>query len=286
MHMPVPARFQTPDGADLQLHDWPSASPRARLLLVHGLGEHGGRYARLAGELNEAGISVRGFDHRGHGRSSGRRGGAGDAADQLSRDTCQVFASYAAEGVDRPFLLGHSLGGLLVLHAVCCLQLRPRGLVVSSPALASHASSFQRLLAGIAGRLAPALTLANGLPADRLSHAPEVERTYLDDPLNHDRISARLAHFIFSAGPAVIAAAPSLRVPTLLQVAGADRLVDAEGARDFAAAAPAHVLAWHRYEGLFHEIYNEAEPARTQVVGDLLDWLQIQIAGGELAASS
>lgn len=272
---PLPG-FQTSDGIELHLHDWPADAPRARLLLVHGLGEHGGRYARLAADLNAAGISVRCFDHRGHGRSGGRRGVVGAAADQLSRDTCEVFARFTAEGADLPFLLGHSLGGLVVLHAVCRLQLSPRGLVVSSPALASRASVFQRHLAALAGRLAPWMTLANRLPTDRLSHDPVVERDYRKDPLNHDRISARLAHFIFTAGPQVIACAPGLEVPTLLQFAADDHLVDATGARDFAAAAPANNLQSKAYEGLYHEIYNEGDPARARVIGDLLGWLDAQ----------
>ncbi len=278
MAHPSPRSFRTSDGTALHLHDWSIPAPRARLLLVHGLGEHGGRYARLAADLNAAGIGVRCFDHRGHGRSEGARGVVGAAADQLARDNCQVFAAYAAEADDLPFLMGHSLGGLTVLHAVCRLQLRPRGLVASSPVLASHAPAFQRRLVAIAARLAPGLALGNGLPTDRLSHASEVEREYLEDRLNHDRVSTRLADFIFTAGPQVIASAPALEVPTLLQFAGADRLVDPAGARAFAAAAPTHTLAWHQYDDLFHEIYNEAEPARSHVVGDLLQWLDEQIS--------
>lgn len=267
------ATFRTRDGLDLHLNDWPASQPRARLLLVHGLGEHSGRYAALAGDLNARGISVRGFDHRGHGRSQGKRGAIGKQADCLSRDAAEVFEAYAAEGHDLPFLLGHSMGGLVAMHAVTALGLQPRGLVASSPALASHASRIDRLLSRALVKLAPDLTVANGLPADKLSHAPGIEREYLDDPLNHNRISARLARYIFESGPEVIAAAPSLPVPSLLQVAGSDRLVDASGARAFAAAAPGKLLEFHEYPDLYHEIYNEAEPARDEVMADLSAWL-------------
>ena len=270
--------FRTHDGLRLHPHDWPLPRPRARLLLVHGLGEHGGRYARLAGELNAAGIAVRAYDQRGHGRSEGKAGTVGSTDDAPSRDVAAIFDRYAAEADDLPFLFGHSMGGRVVMHAVTVLGLAPRGVVASAPALASHANNAQRALARLLSTLWPSLTLRNGLPANRLSHAPQVEREYLDDPLNHERISARLAHFIFTGGPAVIEQAPRLSLPMLLQIAGDDHLVDPSGARRFAAAAPAEWLEAHDYAGLYHELYNEAEASRARVVGDLLHWLERQLA--------
>ncbi|MET0809310.1 MAG: lysophospholipase [Pseudoxanthomonas sp.] len=272
-----PATFQTRDGLALHLNDWSVAQPRARMLLVHGLGEHSARYAALARDLNAMDISVRAFDHRGHGNSGGTRGVNGKDANCLSRDALEVFESYAAEGSDLPFLFGHSMGGLVAMHAVGKLGLRPRGLIASSPALASHAGKFDRLLSKVLLRLAPDLTVANGLPADKLSHAPGIERAYLDDPDNHNRVSARVAQYIFEAGPEVIAAAPGWSVPTLLQIAGSDLLVDPAGARAFAAAAPKASVECHDYADLYHEIYNEADPARTGVVADLSKWLAARL---------
>lgn len=271
------ALFQTSDGIALHLNDWPAAQPRARMLMVHGLGEHGGRYATLARDLNAQGISVRAFDHRGHGRSQGKRGVIGKNPHCLSHDAVEVFHAYGAEGSDLPFLFGHSMGGLVAMHAVGKLGLRPRGLIASSPALASHAGGFDRLLSKVLLRLAPDFTVANGLPADKLSHAPGIECAYLDDPDNHNRISARLARYIFETGPEVIAAAANWPVPTLLQIAGSDRLVDPSGAREFAKVAPIGVVESHDYAELYHEIYNEAEPARSNVVADMATWLYKQI---------
>lgn len=273
---PVATSYRTQDGLTLHLNDWSVAQPRARMLLVHGLGEHSGRYAALAGDLNALGISVRAFDHRGHGHSQGKRGVVGKAPDCLSHDAVEVFRTYAAEGSDLPFLFGHSMGGLVAMHAVGKLSLRPRGLIASSPALASHAGRFDRLLSKVLLRLAPDFTVTNGLPADKLSHAPGIERAYLDDPDNHNRISARLARYIFEAGPEVIAAAARWPVPTLLQIAGSDHLVDPSGAREFARVAPPGVVESHDYAELYHEIYNEAEPARSVVIADLAGWLQRQ----------
>ena len=276
MEASVP-NFQTHDGLMLHLNEWSAPQPRARMLLVHGLGEHSGRYATLASELNARGISVRAFDHRGHGRSQSKRGVVGKKPDCLSRDTVAVFNAYATEGDDLPFLFGHSMGGVVVMHAVGMLGLHPRGLIASSPALASYAGRFDRLLSRLLSRVAPDFTVGNGLPADKLSHAPGVERAYLDDPLNHDRISARLARYLFEAGPEVIATASTWSVPTLLQVAGSDRLVDPAGARAFAQASPRELVEVHEYTDLYHEIYNEAEPARSRVMSDLTAWLQARM---------
>ncbi len=273
----VPAPFRTADGLALHLHDWPVTHPRARLLLVHGLGEHGGRYARLAGELNAAGFAIRSYDQRGHGRCLGKRGVIGRDPDALARDAVEVFSAYAREADDVPFLFGHSLGGLVVMHAVLAQGLRPRGLITSSPALASHASTLERGLAAAIAPLLPRLTLRNGLPTDRLSHDPDVELAYLSDPLNHDRISAALARFIFTRGPQAIAHATALSLPMLLQFAGDDALVDARGARAFDAAAPIRYLTAREYPALYHEIHNEALPARSEVFADLLRWLEQQL---------
>ncbi|HVK52420.1 MAG TPA: alpha/beta fold hydrolase, partial [Pseudoxanthomonas sp.] len=128
--------FLTEYGTRLHRRDWRAAQPRARILLVHGLGEHSGRYARLGEELSAAGFSVCAYDHRGHGQSEGARGVLEGHDTQLAHDLLDVFQAYAAEGDDLPFVFGHSLGGLVVLYASLVMGLAPRGLIVSSPALA------------------------------------------------------------------------------------------------------------------------------------------------------
>lgn len=274
--MTTPA-FRTSDGLALHQVQWDAPAPRARLLLVHGLGEHSGRYAALAEVLNAIGITVRAFDHRGHGQSEGRRGVIGSEGHDPARDVAEVFDAYAREGEDLPFLLGHSLGGLAVMHAVVRDGLRPRGLVVSAPALSTHAGTFDRALTWTMLRIAPDFTVRNGIAAEKLSHAPDLAPAYRADPLNHDRVSARLAGYLFQAGPRVIAAAGGWPVPTLLQIAGGDQVVNIAGARAFTAAAPAKLVDSREYPDLFHELYNEAEPSRQTVLNDLTGWLQARI---------
>ncbi len=277
MPRPHDSTCETEDGLHLHQRDWIAAQPRARLLIVHGLGEHGGRYDRLASELVDAGISVRAYDHRGHGRSPGERARVAPHADQLARDLLRVHERYAAEGHDAPFLMGHSLGGLVAAHAVIVSGLKPRGLVLSSPALRTHASAPERALARLLSGPFPHVRLSSRLSALHLSHDPHVAGEYLRDPHNHRLISARLAHFIFTAGPQVIAEAANLSVPTLLQFAADDHLVDPAGARAFASAAPQRKLEVHEYLRLYHEIYNEAEPDRSRVLADLVRWFDFRL---------
>ena len=266
----------------LALCDWPlpAGSPaRATVLLVHGLGEHMGRYAALARDLNTWGYAVRAYDQYGHGASDGPRGGL-PSATRLLDDLAQVVdQTRAGMAAGQPLLLlGHSMGGLVAARFVA-RQLRPlEGLVLSSPALDPGLNPVQKLLVAVLPSLLPNLRVGNGLDARLISHDPAVVAAYQSDPLVHDRIAARLARFIADDSAAVLAAAPGWVLPTLLLYAGADRLVNPAGSRAFAAAAPAQVLSSQCFEPLYHEIFNEAEPGRSQVLTALRAWLDARFA--------
>jgi len=125
----------------------------------------------------------------------------------------------------------------------------------------------------VMSRLAPDVTVSNGLDPAKLSHDAAVVRAYLDDPLVHDRISARLARFIVDGAREALDSVPALAVPTLLIYAGDDRLVDPEGSRTLARRAPPSLLAVHEYPALWHEILNETPAERAAVLADLDAWL-------------
>lgn len=267
--------FTASDGDNLAVQDWPlraGQTVRGVVLLVHGLGEHVGRYDALARRLNGWGFAVRGYDQCGHGESGGERGALpGDARliDDLS-DIVHSTRERTPDGVPL-IVLGHSLGGLVAASFTLLRHAPIDGLVLSSPALDAGLSAWQKLLVAVLPRLLPNLRVGNGLNPEHLSHDPQVVRAYRDDPAVHDRISGRLARFIAQAGPDVIAQAPLWRVPTLLLYAGDDRLVSPQGSRDFAAAAPAGVVQTHCFDGLWHEIFNEPD---AQPVFDALEgWL-------------
>ena len=269
--------YTASDGENLAVQNWPlpdGLRARATVLLVHGLGEHVGRYDPVARRLNEWGFAVRGYDQYGHGESAGPRGGLNHPHRLLDDLADLVDSTRARMPAGQPLvLLGHSMGGLVAARFVS-LNLRPvDALVLSSPALDPGLSTVQKLLVSVLPRVAPNLRVGNGLDAQYLSHDPAVVAAYLADPRCHDRISARLAQFIAEAGPAVVAHAARWTVPTLLMWAGADRLVNPAGSRSFAAAAPKAVVHAHGFEPLYHELFNESAELADPVFELLQRWL-------------
>lgn len=276
--------MKTQDGIELFIRDWPvPAGERRRgsALIVHGLGEHSGRYSHVAAALNSIGVAVRAYDHRGFGQSSGPRATI-PSPNALLDDAKLVFDAFAAEAKAAgdpalPFLVGHSMGGAIAARAVTGGWIRPRGLVLSSPALKTGMPLHLRLLVAVGSRLTPNLVQPHGLPLEKISHDPQVFIDSNNDPLCHDKATPRLVAFILDAGASALRDAAKLDVPALLLVAGDDRLVDPEGAREFAAALPAGIGMLKWYDGLWHEVFNEREADRSRVLGDLKVWI-----GGQL----
>lgn len=272
---PHPASITTDDGLTLALRRWEpdDRAPRGAIVLVHGLGEHIGRHEHLARFLTGRGWRVIGYDQRGHGRSTGKRGSV-PHADALLDDLALVIDRIArpptAPG-ERTLLLGHSLGGLVAAQFVARGLRAVDGLVLSSPALAADLTVAQRLQLFAGGLLAPDLAVSNQLKVERISHDPAVVRAYREDPLVHDRLTARLALATLAGGREVLAAAAGWRTRTLLMWAGDDHLVAARGSATFAEAAPTDVVRSRRFDAMYHEILNE--PDARAVFETLADWL-------------
>ena len=189
--------FVASDGDRVVVLDWPleaGVALRGVVIVVHGLGEHAGRYEQVALQLNEWGFAVRGYDQCGHGESGGARGSL-PTDTRLLDDLADIIDSTRARM--RPgtplILLGHSMGGLVVGRFVS-LGLRPvDGLIMSSPALNAGMNAFQKFLVSLLPKLSPNLRVGNGVKPQYISHDPAVVAAYRADPMVHDRISARLA---------------------------------------------------------------------------------------------
>ncbi len=277
----------TDDGLALLTQIWPASqrapgTARGVVVLVHGLGEHVGRYDHVARRLNGQGFNVVGYDQRGHGRSPGPRGGI-VSEESLCADLGRVVHAARREFAGPLVLIGHSLGGLIAGRFVAeGLQATPAdwwrpvdALVLSSPALDPGTSAIQKFLLATIAPLLPNLAVGNGLKVDWISRSTAVVHAYAADPLVHDRVTGRLGTFIARQGPAVIAAAPQWTTPTLLMWAGADRCVSPAGSAAFASAASRAVVTTREWPGLFHEIFNEPEQAA--VLQTMSEWLDVQL---------
>ena len=274
-------QIETRDGLMLRGREWPREPARGTIVLVHGLGEHVGRYGHVAEFLNGRGWRVVGYDHRGHGRSDGARGRLAHV-DDLLVDLARAIDAVRADHPAGPLLLlGHSLGGLVAARFVAgalapaAAWSRPvDALVLSSPVLDTGMGAWQKAMLAVLGPLTPNLAVANGLKPEWISRDPAVVAAYKADPLVHDRIAPRLVRFIVDSGEFVRRVASRWTIPTLLFYAGADRCVLPSGSAAFAEAAPKQVVTARVFPTLFHEILNEPEQAEVlSAVGDGLDTL-------------
>ncbi|SFB32166.1 Lysophospholipase, alpha-beta hydrolase superfamily [Collimonas sp. OK607] len=287
-------QLTTEDGIPLSVTDWlpdPGAPVTGSILLMHGLGEHAGRYAHVVRFFNRCGLLVRSYDHRGHGRSGGPRGDVPDQTallrdaklvlDDLSR---QQQLRYPELANSAPLLFGHSMGGLFAARFAVAGMSPLRGLILSSPGLALRLSRVQLGLLKMMSVLAPGLAVPNGLDVNHLSHDPAVAQAYGDDPLVHNKISARLLSSMLLAGKFALDQAHTLAIPTLLVIAGDDRIIDPDGSRRFFAALPPAIATLRDYDGMYHEIFNEIGAER--VFADVRRWLDALPAQQPLATST
>lgn len=246
------------------------------MVVAHGLGEHSGRYSRLGRALNRRGISCYAVDLRGMGRSAGRRGHL--KAWSAWIDDYADFLAFARDLAESRALvpLGHSFGGVLVASAMLRGDVQAQRFVLSNPAFLPkvRVPAWKLRLAGAASRVVPRLTMSNEVQPEVISRDPEQVRIYADDPLTHDRISARLYTEWRAACVDTLGRASALRQPFLLLLSGDDRLIDVSGAEAFNAAASCGQVV-RRYPGRFHEPFNDY--GSEEVFADLAAWLNAPV---------
>lgn len=266
--------LKTSDGLKLFTRQWERSSPRALCFVVHGVGEHGGRYDALAKELNRRGFLVQAMDHRGHGRSEGRRGDC-----RSIRDFVDDLRRWIQEAEERfphlpRFMVGHSLGGLIGLTYAVDYPQTLRGVAVSSPSLrlAQEPPRVKRLLAETLVRILPRTPIPNGVKPHLLCRDSQVVEKYRKDPLVHRVLTARCAIALRQAMKESFSLAGKLKIPILILQGGDDRICDPQAPVEFAMAANQAPVVLRRYDGLYHELFNE--PERGQVIQDLTDWME------------
>ncbi len=274
-----PIEWRTKDR--LLLKGWitlPTGAPRAVVCLVHGLGEHAGRYRHVATRFAEAGYALLAFDMRGHGHSEGLRGHTPSYSLMMAD-----IAGYLACATDRfphcpRVLYGHSFGGNLALNLMLRYHPEVAGALVTSPLLhpAFTPPAWKRMLLATASGLLPRLPLASGVEPGGLSQDPEVVHRYRADPLVHDRVSLRLGAALLKSGTYALKHAARLQRPVLLMHGEADPITSAAASKLFAdrAGSTCRLRLW---PGMLHELHNET--ARDLIISCLVEGLRDMTTG-------
>lgn len=267
--------FSSKDDLSLFGRAWISSNPHPKgiVQLIHGLGEHSGRYDHVGNALARAGYHLTGFDLRGHGLSAGRRGHAPDFTILL--DDIEIFLEesikYLGNSLPR-FLYGHGVGGNLVVNFMMQEQLDLDGAIITSPAFErTHPRSKLKInLVKFLARVLPGFPIKNGLEINGLSRDPAIVKAYQNDVYVHSGISARLGYDILNSGREALESADQWTAPLLLMHGTLDRITSHEASQKFAerAVSPVELVLW---EGFYHELHNDF--GSDEVIDKKIAWL-------------
>ena len=266
-------KWTASDGVEIYGQCWLNDSkPKAVICIVHGMGEHSGRYAHVAEYLVDAGYSVIAYDHRGHGKSGGKRGHT-PSYDLLLDGVSDLLkqAEKIAPG-SKKFIYGHSMGGNVVLNYALRRKPEIAGVIASSPwlKLAFEPPKFEVTLGTFVNNIFPGFTQSTKLDATAISRDKKEVEKYVNDPLVHDKISARFFVETYAAGNWALEHAAEMKWPLLIFHGTEDRLTSPEGSRQFADKVKEN-CTFKLWNGLYHETHNE--PEKEDVLTYIATWL-------------
>ena len=271
------SKFDGNSSINFYVRGWDPTSnrPKALLTLVHGLGEHTGRYLHVGKSMTDAGYALVGFDLRGHGKSGGARGHF-PSLSAIMQDIRQFSKFLVQRYPDIPhFLYGHSLGGLLSLAYVLQYPAGLNGVIITGAALRSSLQEQKNKIAmvNLLGSLLPNITLLSGLDATTISRDADVVKKYTTDPLVHDKTTLGLGKAALKAIEQCFAHAKDFTPPLLIMHGTDDKLTYPSGSEDFAKLAePGHDVTLKLWDGLYHEIHNE--PEKAAVFKLMTEWIE------------
>ena len=274
--MNTESKINMNDETTFYIQGWePEGQPKAIVCLIHGLGEHTGRYEHVGEALNKAGYALFGFDLRGHGQSGGPRGHF-PSLDTVMQDIDQFVEFQKQNHPDLPiFIYGHSLGGLLTLTYVIQHGDGLNGVITTGAALRSALQEQGAKIAvtKILGLLIPTMTIKSELAATGLSHDETVVQAYINDPLVHDKLSLGLGKAALTAIDLCFTHAKEFKPPLLIMHGKADKITFASGSEKFAelAGGTNKDVTLKLWDGMYHEIHNEFEQA--DVFKFTIEWL-------------
>ncbi|MBN2742975.1 MAG: lysophospholipase [Marinilabiliaceae bacterium] len=270
--------FQAIDGLTLFAQSWiPDDTPKAEIIMVHGIGEHSGRYYQWASRFCEQGIAFHAIDHRGHGLSKGKPGVINHLNDYLN--DLESFIKYLTPYYHATprFVYGHSMGGNLALNYLMHFHPQVTGAIITSPwlGLVHPPSPWMTHLVRRIDRLVPHVTISNGITPKQLTHDPVEQERAEQDQLNHTRISVRLFNRLSAAAEYLMSHPQSFTMPLLMLHGQDDSITSWEATQQFARQAPK--ATFKAYTNALHELHNET--IRDEVFMDIHNWIEMQIAG-------
>ncbi|MEM6379754.1 MAG: lysophospholipase, partial [Bacteroidota bacterium] len=227
--------WTTTDGLKIHGHNWAVENPKAAVAFVHGMGEHGARYAPIADAFARAGIASMAYDRRGHGLSEGKRGHTISFAafmDEVKTLIAQLKEAYP--GIPT-FLYGHSMGGNLVLNYLKDETVEVNGVIASAPwiDLAFKPSPVKLQLGKLVRSLAPGIKMKNDLTPEHISRDPAEVEAYINDPLVHDQITPNTGVFMLNKAEELQAFSGEIKVPLLIMHGTADQIISYDAAKAF-----------------------------------------------------
>ena len=264
--------FSSADGTRIAYRAWRVPNATHTFAVVHGHGEHGGRYDRFAQGMAQRGLATYALDLRGHGDSEGQRGHV-ESWSQWVDDAVALVQKVETEATNEVVPLGHSFGGVVMLSAARSGKLaKTKRFILSSPALrlTHEVPAFLSPVTRAMSALAPKLTLSNNVDAATISRIDEVVEAYRTDPLVHNKITARLYAEWRKASRENLAKAGDIRLPFLILAGTADQLIDPESSRELHRQAPTSEL--RLLEGRYHEPFNDLGSG--EVFDIIADWLR------------
>ena len=260
------------DGINLFVRDHSVKNSTEVILLVHGLGEHSGRYINLMQDFNDKNISVFTFDIRGHGKSGGKRGHS-PSYGQLMSDI-EYFIEHVSNKIlsQKYILYGHSMGGNLVINYSLRKDERIDGIIATSPCIkpAIKPSIIKLHMAKLFQKLIPGLTLNNGLEIDGISRNLQVVEDYINDPLNHDKISVQLGLDIIRSGVYALENSRDIAAAMLVFHGRKDRLTSYDSSQALVENSGPNVK-FVGFENAYHEIHNG--PEKGELLRNIFDWI-------------
>jgi alpha-beta hydrolase superfamily lysophospholipase len=271
--------FTTSDDLEIFYRYFAADNERCSLVITHGLGMNSNCYQTVIEHLVPKGVSIWAFDLRGHGKSDGARGFVNNFDEYLFdlKEVIEMANRERKEGT-KTFLLGDSLGGLISLKFALNYPDVFDGLILASPGLGgAKIPAIKMMIAKVLFRFIPTFTIPHGLDFSKSCHNKEWIKSFDNDPLNHNKGTARLATEALRIQSSTFQDIPGLTVPILMQIPGDDHLVSADISKAFYGKLTLEDKTLHFYNTFYHFIFNEPSDMRNIALGDLTKWIEAHI---------